>query len=132
MPAGPNRTRLDVLLSDEEMRNFRVAAKGAKMSLSSYGKGIIVRSMSEPSPEHREMVNRVALLEEAIAELKASFETQSEKLIRLTMAALASSAMLRDDGNGTNEEASQKILSHIAESIAASPGILKIHEKSLN
>ena len=131
MPAGADRSRLDVLLSDGEMHNFRRAAANAKMSLSSYGKSLILRAMSESSPEHQELMNRVLVLEETLTEVRVHFEKQSDKLMRLTMAALASSAMLRDDGKGSDEEANQRILSHIAESIAASPGILKIHQNSL-
>lgn len=114
------------------MEDFRQAAKIAKMSLSSYGKNLIMTALGGSSPQHEELVNRMMVLEATIAELKHTSESQMQKLIHLTMAALASSAMLKDDGKGSDDEGNRKVLDHIASSIAASPSILKLHQKTLS
>lgn len=123
------RPKMEFRLSDEDLRELKRMAHQAKKPLGTFGREALLGVLGQEGQRHEELVARLMVLEQAVADLRTGIEESLSLVNRLCMASIVSSALLKDDGKASDQEANKQILAHIAESIELSPGLLKHHAK---
>jgi predicted DNA-binding protein len=76
-----------------------------------------------------EIIERLVALEESIQESRTLSNALADRIEVVAMAAVASSAMLRESGALSDAGATQAIVTHIQDALTAAPGIIR-HRKN--
>lgn len=130
-PSATSKTsNLTIRLTEIERSQLERKAKAAKLPLASFARLLFRKEISDESSDRAEVVQRLVDNADSLNAFRATFVSTSERLELAILGAVAASAMLKDNGRTTEEQATAVVIAHIDEALDAAPGILNHRRKS--
>ena len=110
----------------EFVRDLVLLAIGRNAELPQTGDS--VQKVDDDKTE--EIISRLVALEDSINASRVLSTELADRMEVVAMAAVASSAMLRESGALSDTDATQAIVTHIQDALTAAPGILRHRKKA--
>jgi len=122
--------RIEFRLPSAPLRLLNESAAARKQSAAVYAKSLVIAALaSDDDPKHSADL-RLEVLAQSIEQMRDELRSTLQSVVVLAGAAVASSALLRDDETQPTQVAQEKVGKHVRVALVAAPSVVELFRKS--
>ena len=124
------RPRITFRLDEEYVERLRVRAAGKKQSAHEYARTLIVATLNGLDESERLADRHLQILGDSMQQMREEMKAGLLSVEKLAGAAVASSALLRDDETQPTPVAQERVGKHVRVALVAAPSVVELFRKS--